>query len=148
MAHFAKLDSNNQVIQVVVISENDTSDSNGVHSESIGIAFCQKLYGADTTWLETYKNGTRGNFAGIGYSYMPSVMIGAATTDIFIEPRNYDSWEIGATEAKWVAPIATPGLTTSQEASGCWYEWDESGYQADTSDPKTVGWVLKNLPSE
>lgn len=41
MAHFAKLDSNNQVIQVVVISENDTSDSNGVHSESIGIAFCQ-----------------------------------------------------------------------------------------------------------
>ena len=33
-------------------------------------------------------------------------------------------------------------LTDDQIAAGSYYEWDEAGYQADTSDPKTVGWAL------
>ncbi len=39
MAHFAQLDENNIVTQVIVVSNEDTSDSNGVESEEIGIAF-------------------------------------------------------------------------------------------------------------
>ena len=48
MAHFAQLDENNVVTQVIVVSNDDTSDSNGTEVESIGVAFCQKLLGADT----------------------------------------------------------------------------------------------------
>ena len=53
MAHFAQLDSNNVVTQVIVVGNDDTSDSNGVEVESIGVAFCQKLLGADTNWKQT-----------------------------------------------------------------------------------------------
>ena len=63
MAHFAQLDSNNVVTQVIVVSNDDTSDSNGVETESIGVAFCQKLLGADTNWKQTSYNGNmRGNY--------------------------------------------------------------------------------------
>ena len=48
MAHFAKLDANNIVTQVIVVSNDDTADSSGIETESIGVAFCQKLVGADT----------------------------------------------------------------------------------------------------
>ena len=66
MAHFAQLDSNNVVTQVIVVSNDDTSDSNGTETESIGVAFCQKLLGADTNWKQTSYNGNkRGNYAGI-----------------------------------------------------------------------------------
>ena len=33
-------------------------------------------------------------------------------------------------------------LTDDQTAAGSRYTWDESAYQADTSDPKTAGWTL------
>ena len=74
MGHFAQLDSNNVVTQVIVVSNDDTSDSNGTETESIGVAFCQKLLGADTNWKQTSYNGNkRGNYAGIGYTYMENV---------------------------------------------------------------------------
>ena len=86
MAHFAQLDSNNVVTQVIVVSNDDTSDSNGVETESIGVAFCQKLLGAETNWKQTSYNGNmRGNYAGIGYTYMSNVAtLGVGSTDIFI----------------------------------------------------------------
>ena len=43
MAHFAKLDANNVVTQVIVVANQDTADNSGTETESIGIAFCQKL---------------------------------------------------------------------------------------------------------
>ena len=46
------------------------------------------------------------------------------------------------TAAKWEAPITEPTLTDDQIAAGSYYTWDESAYQADTSDPKTAGWTL------
>ena len=76
MAHFAQLDSNNVVTQVIVVSNDDTSDSNGVETESIGVAFCQKLLGAETNWKQTsYNSNMRGNYAGIGYTYMSNVCL-------------------------------------------------------------------------
>ena len=41
MAHFACLDENNVVTQVIVVSNDDCSDSNGTEVESIGVAFCK-----------------------------------------------------------------------------------------------------------
>lgn len=78
MAHFAQLDDNNKVIQVIVIA-NEELLSNGIEEESKGIAFCQSLFGGN--WIQTSYNGNiRKNYAGIGYSY-------DKTRDAFIPPN-------------------------------------------------------------
>ena len=143
MAHFAQLDSDNVVTQVIVVSNDDTSDSNGVEVESIGVAFCQKLLGAETNWKQTsYNNNIRGNYAGIGYTYMTNVAtLGVGSTDIFISPQPYASWTIGVGTATWYPPTnpgAAPALTDDEIAAGKYYAWNESNYQ---SDPATA-WVL------
>mgnify|MGYP003118490142 CR=1 FL=1 len=140
MAHFAQLDSNNVVTQVIVVSNDDTSDSNGVETESIGIAFCQKLLGAETNWKQTsYNSNMRGNYAGIGYTYMSNVAtLGVGATDVFMPQQPYASWTISTTEARWEAPITEPTLTEEQRTAGSFYTWDESAYQADN----TQGWTL------
>ena len=145
MAHFAKLDANNIVTQVIVVDNDEVKDSNGNETESIGVAFCQKLYGADTTWKQTsYNHNFRGNYAGIGMTYMSNVQtLGVASTDIFISPQPFASWGIGKTTALWISGLGTaPGLTTTQEANRQSYFWDETAHQADSSTPKTVGWAL------
>ena len=114
MAHFAQLDSNNVVTQVIVVGNDDTSDSNGVEVESIGVAFCQKLLGAETNWKQTsYNSNMRGNYAGIGYTYMSNVAtLGVGSTDIFISQKPYASWTISTTAAQPPSsPGAAPGLT-------------------------------------
>ena len=40
MAHYAQLNESNIVTQVIVVSNDDCTDSNGVEVEEIGIAFC------------------------------------------------------------------------------------------------------------
>jgi hypothetical protein len=141
MAHFAQLDSNNVVTQVIVVSNDDTSDSNGTETESIGVAFCQKLLGADTNWKQTsYNSNMRGNYAGIGYTYMENVAtLGVGSTDIFISQQPYASWTVGVSTARWYSPLGdAPALTDDQIAAGSYYTWDESAYQADN----TTGWTL------
>ena len=143
MAHFAKLDSNNVVTQVIVVSNDDTSDINGTEVESIGVSFCQKLVGADTNWKQTSYNGNmRGNYAGIGYTYMSNVAsMGVGSTDIFIEQQPYASWGISTTAARWVPPAnpgEAPALTDEEVAANKYYLWNESNYQADPS----TAWVL------
>ena len=50
MAHFAKLDANNVVEQVIVVSNDDIKDNSGTEVESIGDAFWKKLLCASTNW--------------------------------------------------------------------------------------------------
>ena len=143
MAHFAQLDGDNIVTQVIVVSNDDTSDSGGVETESIGVAFCQKLLGASTNWKQTsYNANMRGNYAGIGYTYMSNVAtLGVGSTDIFISPQPYASWTVGAGTATWYPPTNpgdAPTLTDAEVAAGKYYVWNESNYQAD---PATA-WVL------
>jgi hypothetical protein len=79
MAHFAQLDENNVVLQVIVVNNNELMDGTN-ESEAKGIAFCQSLYGADTIWKQTsYNDNFRGVYAGIGYSYDPVL-------DTFVPP--------------------------------------------------------------
>ena len=140
MAHFAQLDQNNIVTQVIVVSDDDCTDSNGTETESSGVAFCQKLVGADTNWKQTsYNNNLRGNYAGIGMTYMTNVAtLGVGSTDIFIDPQPYSSWSIGVGTARWYSPIPQPTLTEDEVTAGKYYSWDQSAYQADN----TTGWVL------
>ena len=141
MAHFAKLDANNIVEQVIVVSNDDIKDNSGAEVEAIGIAFCQKLLGANTNWKQTsYNNNFRGNYAGIGYTYMTNVAtLGVASTDIFIEQQPFSSWSIGINTAEWYSPKGpSPGLTTADMSAGKYYYWDEAAYRADNN----VGWAL------
>ena len=143
MAHFAKLDANNVVEQVIVVSNEDTADSSGVETESIGVAFCQKLLGASTNWKQTsYNNSFRGNYAGIGYTYMSNVAtLGVGSTDIFISQQPHDSWSVGVGTAQWYPPSNpgdAPALTAAEEAARKFYVWNETNYKAD---PATA-WVL------
>ena len=145
MAHFAKLNANNIVEQVIVVSNDDIKDNTGTEVENIGVAFCQKLLGASTNWKQTsYNNNFRGNYAGIGHTYMTNVAtLGVASTDIFINPQPYASWSIGVSTAQWYAPISgPPALTSAEEAANKFYIWDEDAHQADTASPKTVGWAI------
>ena len=143
MAHFAKLDANNVVEQVIVVSNDDTADSSGVETESIGVAFCQKLMGASTTWKQTSYNGNfRGNYAGIGYTYISNVAtLGVGSTDIFINQQPYDSWAVGVGTAQWYPPSNpgdAPALTSDELAARKYYVWNESNYN---TNPATA-WVL------
>ena len=143
MAHFAQLDSDNVVTQVIVVSNDDTSDSNGVEVESIGVAFCQKLLGATTNWKQTsYNSNMRGNYAGIGYTFMSGVAtLGVGSTDVFVPQKPYASWTLSTTAAQWEPPStpgAAPALTEEERTAGKYYVWNESNYQAD---PATA-WVL------
>ena len=133
MAHFAQLDDNNVVTQVIVVGNDDITDVNGNEVESIGVAFCQRLLGADTNWKQTsYNSNMRVRYAGIGYSYN-------ADLDAFVPPRPFASWTLDSGTASWVSPLgAAPTLTDDQIASRSVYTWDESAYQADN----TEGWVL------
>lgn len=70
----------------------------------------------------------RGNYATIGGIY-------DSENDVFIDPQPYSSWTLNQTNWTWEAPIPNP----SDDETVYW--WDEDLYQADTSDPKTAGWV-------
>ena len=146
MAHFAKLDANNIVEQVIVVNNDDIKDPmTGEETESIGVSFCQRLFGNDTKWKQTSYNGNfRGNYAGIGMTYAENIAtLGVASTDVFLHPLPYPSWSIVINTALWYSPLGLePVLTDSEKAAGKYYTWDEDAYQADTADPKTVGWAL------
>jgi len=112
MAHFAQLDENNVVLQVIVVNNNDCKDAEGNESEAVGVAFCKSLLGADTNWKQTSYNGNmRKNYAGIGYTY-------DAVRDAFIEPQPFPSWEL-ADNCIWWAPTPVPN-------DGKRYDWDEA----------------------
>jgi hypothetical protein len=90
MAHFAQLDENNVVTQVIVVNSSVLIDPqpvviNGVmytngESESKGIEFCKGLHGADTNWVQTsYNANFRGKYAGIGDTF-------DAENNVFMSP--------------------------------------------------------------
>jgi len=109
MAHFAQLDNNNTVIQVIVVANQELLD-NGTESETKGIEFCSNLLGG--TWIQTSYNGKiRKNYAGVGYTYDEG-------RDAFIAPKPFSSWVLNETTAQWKAPVDMP-IDDKR------YTWDE-----------------------
>lgn len=132
MAHFAQLDNNNIVVQVIVVSNADTSDHNGVEVEEIGISFCKNLLGSHTNWKQTSYNGNiRGRYAGIGYTYNE-------TLDAFIPPKPYESWVLNESTLDWEAPTLQPQLTQNQIDSFSHYKWNEETLSWDLITPPPV----------
>ena len=133
MAHFAKLDENNVVTQVIVVSNEDITDPHtGEEDEILGIAFCKKLLGGN--WKQTsYNNSMRVRYAGVGYTYN-------AALDAFVPPKPFESWVLVNETADWQSPLgAAPTLTEEQIEARSFYRWDEEAYQVDN----TTGWVLE-----
>lgn len=118
MSHFAQIDENNIVTQVLVI-EQDVVDSG--------------LFGDPASWIQTSYNtyggvhvlgGTplRKNYAGIGYTY-------DSTRDAFVPPKPFNSWSLNEDTCLWEPPVAMP-------TDGKIYNWDED----------TTSWVEITLP--
>jgi len=93
MAHFARIDENGVVQQVVVVDNKDTADAFGVEKEHIGAAFCERLFGG--TWKQTSYNGRiRKNYAGIGYTF-------DAQRDAFIPPKPPGNYSLNESTCQW-----------------------------------------------
>lgn len=113
MAHFAKLDQSNNVIDVNVVTNDIINNLPFPESEPIGISFLTDWSGGHTNWKQTSYNSTfRKNYAGIGYTYDLSL-------DAFIPPQPYPSWVLNEQNALWDAPIPYPDDNQL-------YIWDES----------------------
>ena len=111
MAHFAQLDENNIVTQVIVVHNNELM-LDGEESEDKGILFCKSLFGNDTKWKQTSYNGNfRKNYAGIGYTFDKD-------RNAFIAPKPYVSWVLNETNCLWEAPVPYP-------TDGKNYIWNE-----------------------
>ena len=111
MAHFAQLDENNVVTQVIVVHNNELLDENGIEQESKGIAFCQSLLGGN--WVQTsYNSNFRKNYAGIGFTY-------DRQRDAFIPPKPFASWILNESTCLWESPVLRPD-------NGERHYWDES----------------------
>ena len=113
MAHFAQIDSNNIVTQVIVIDQ-----------ETLNLGH----WGDPATWIQTSYN-TRGgvhygqdgqpdggvalrkNYAGVGFVY-------DAVRDAFYVPQPYPSWTLDEATCNWQAPVAMP-------TDGKVYTWNE-----------------------
>jgi hypothetical protein len=91
MAHFAQLDENNRVLQVIVVSN---------EHEQNGEQWCHEFVGG--RWKQTSYNGRiRKNYAGIGHTYDEQ-------RDAFIAPKPYTSWTFNEDTCQWQAPVTKP----------------------------------------
>lgn len=102
MAHFAKLDENNVVLDVNVVDNEKLLDTNGIEQEAVGVAYLVLWSGGYTNWKQTSYNGKiRKNYAGIGYTYDPE-------RDAFIPPKPFESWLLNEETCRWEAPLPYP----------------------------------------
>lgn len=123
MAHFAEIDENNVVIQVLAVNNEDCCDENGVEREEIGIEYLKIHHGQDKRWVQTSRNcNMRCRYAGIGYVFNPDL-------DAFIVPKPYSSWTLDATVKDWIAPVPQPELTLEQIQAGFYYDWNEDALE-------------------
>jgi hypothetical protein len=114
MAHYAFLDDNNLVTEVIVGKD---EGEDGIDWEAHYGAFRGQI--CKRTSYNTYGGahtlgGTplRKNYAGIGYTY-------DSQRDAFIPPQPYSSWTLVEETCQWTAPVLYP-------TDGKMYQWDEA----------------------
>jgi hypothetical protein len=95
MAHFAKLDENNIVVNVVVVANNSLDPNN---EEASGAEFLNNLYNTQDNWKQTSYNGNiRFNYAGIGFIY-------DEVRDAFIAPEPDSHLGFDEKTCRWILP--------------------------------------------
>ena len=119
MAHYALLDENNIVTEVITgRDEWEVVDQ---------IKDWERYYGAirgQECKRTSYNGNIRKNFAGIGYTY-------DWDRDAFIPPKPYPSWILNEQTGRWEAPVPYPN-------DGVMYKWDED----------SLDWVAINFQVE
>jgi hypothetical protein len=118
MAHYAFLDENNIVTEVIV-GIDETELIEGLSPE--------EWYGnfRNQTCIRTSYNGNiRCNYAGIGYSYNSDL-------DAFIPPKPFNSWLLNEDICQWESPVAYP----SDVPEGTFYLWNEDIVNWELVDP-------------
>lgn len=112
MAHFAKLDDNNIVIDVNVVDNATINNLPFPDSEPVGVAFLTDWSGGYSKWKQTsYNANFREHYAGIGFRYDDAL-------DAFIPPKPYQSLILNTQTCLWEAPIPYPN-------DGNKYVWNE-----------------------
>lgn len=110
MAQFAEINEQGIVQRVIVVSNSKLTNYTEplTQAQSKEIDILKKLGGE---WVQTsYNRNFRGNFAGVGFSYL-------SEHDIFMPPKPFKSWTLNVEKAKWEAPKPMP-------TEGEWY-WNE-----------------------
>jgi hypothetical protein len=119
MAHFAQLDENKIVLQVVVLDNDKVNDLSFPDSEPLGIAALKEIFGAETNWVQTrYNHNFRKEYACVGGQYLPQ-------GDIFVGPQPYPSWILNPASG-WESPAPMPEVPNLHIAV-----WDEENQEWD-----------------
>jgi hypothetical protein len=131
MAHFAKINENNEVTEVIVVNNDIITDENGTEQESLGVQFLRDLYNEPSAnWKQTSYNTIANTHATGGTPFRKNHAIVGGTydssKDAFIPPKNYPSWVLDETTCTWNAPVAKP---TFDENNPAFYTWDEENGQ-------------------
>jgi len=127
MAHFAKVDSNNIVTEVLVIDQTEINTGNwGDPAQWVQTSYNTRLgvyYTPGTTTPDPDQSKAfRKNYAGTG-------MVWDAVRNMFYSPQPYPSWTLDEQTGSWVCPVP---LNVPDEDAGLW-KWDETKQQ----------WVLR-----
>lgn len=152
MAHFAKLDENNIVLEVLVINNSDLIP-NGETNENESYCITNTLiptYGW-TNWKQTSYNtrggvhydpatgepsadqskALRANYASIGDQYDD-------TYNIFIKgTKPFNSWALNTTTGMYEAPVANPGSSHQVDGAYVLPQWDD----------ENTRWLGKTTPN-
>ena len=147
MAHFAKLNSNSEVVEVHVVNNDVITDANGQEQEQLGIDFLNNFHKTpNDIWKQTSYNTIEGehllggtpfrkNYAGIGHTY-------DSERDAFIPPQPYNSWIIDEAKCIYVAPVAYPTIQEYTDENG-----DEYKYLIDWEEDN-LRWIATDTSSD
>jgi hypothetical protein len=114
MAHFAQIDENNIVINVLTVPDEEQHRGEEYLSVNLGLG---------GKWIQTSYNSTiRKMFAGIGCVYNEEL-------DVFLPPKPFPSWSVDPIKKEWVSPQERP-----EEILGTALSWNEQDQIWDRVD--------------
>ena len=117
MAHFAKLDENNIVVDILVVDNKDINDLPFPESEAVGVAYLNSFLPPATYKQTSYNNNFRVRYAAIGNVFLPEW----GTHGAFAEPQPaLPSLIWDDASCAWIPPVPMPD-------DGVAYRWDEDG---------------------
>jgi hypothetical protein len=116
MAHYAFLDENNIVTEVIVGKEESNFNWEQQYGSFRGQLCKRTSYNTIGGVHQSGETSFRKNFAGIGYTY-------DETRDGFIPPKPFNSWILNEDTCLWNAPVAKP---TTELEENQYYSWNES----------------------
>lgn len=128
MAHYALLDNNNVVVNVIIgCDECEEYDWEQIYEQNSGLKCKRTSY---NTFNGVHNNGKepfRMNYAAIGGTYDEK-------RDAFIPPKQYNSWVLDEDTCTWRPPVSVPELTQEQldaGVTGSDFVWNENQLRWD-----------------